>query len=100
MIMALSLGVPIPMTKGEVLQEVSQGYVCQATWLSVLLTTLSIVGIILYLYRLCKIQTFCKGHIFSRTMNFYLVLSEGIRYVPYVQTKATSWVPAQIKNDK
>ena len=82
MIMVLSLGVPIPMAKGEVLEGVSECYVCQATWLSILLTTLSIFGVVLYLCKSCKDQSFCKGHIFSKTMNFYLVLSEGIRYVP------------------
>ena len=36
--------------------------ICQDPWVSVLMTIITVVGIVVYLYRTCKHMTLMRGH--------------------------------------
>ena len=80
----MALSVCIPLTEGYEwpADDPPPVVICQNTWFSVLLTAISILAMIFYVYRLCKSQTFCKGHILGKTMTFYLVICQETRYCP------------------
>ena len=82
--MVMALSVCISLTEGYECpaDDPPPVVICQDTWFSVLPTAISILAMIFYVYRLCKSQTFCKGHILGKTMTFYLVICQETRYCP------------------
>ena len=56
--------------------------VCQDPWVSFIVTSITILGILLYLYRMCKHLTIVKGHRFANICHLHLVIGNATRYVP------------------
>ena len=57
--------------------------VCHDPWVSVMLATITIVGLIVYLYQNCKHLTLVKGHRFASICHVHLVIGNTTRYVPF-----------------
>ena len=56
--------------------------VCQDPWVSFIVTAITIAGIILYLYKMCKHLTLVKGHRFANICHIHLVIGNATRYAP------------------
>ena len=56
--------------------------VCQDPWVSFILTIITIIGLVMYLYKHFKHFTLIKGHRFASICHIHLVLSGTTRYVP------------------
>ena len=55
--------------------------ICQDPWVSILMTIITVVGIVVYLYRTCKHMTLMRGHKFASICELYVILSNTTRYV-------------------
>ena len=55
--------------------------ICQDPRVSVLMTIITVVGIVVYLYRTCKHMTLMRGHKFASICELYVILSNTTRYV-------------------
>ena len=57
--------------------------VCHDPWVSVMLATITIVGLIVYMYQNCKHLTLVKGYRFASICQVHLILGTATRYVPF-----------------
>ena len=84
MVGGLSLGT-LPMIKaeqgglGEILPS---NIVCQNSWVTIMLTTLTLIGVIVLILREIKRQVFLKGYKYSNSCQVTLFVSTGGYYVP------------------
>ena len=56
--------------------------ICQDPWVSFVLTIITVLGLVIYMYKHCKDFTLIKGHRFASICHIHLVLSGTTRYVP------------------
>ena len=52
------------------------------TWFSILCTFITLLGILIWLYKLLKTKYIFKGYKFSRLSELYLIVCDSSRYVP------------------
>ena len=56
--------------------------VCHDPWVSFIITIITILGVILYLYRSCRHMAIMKGHKFASINDIHIVFCNSTRYVP------------------
>ena len=56
--------------------------ICQDPWVSVLMTVITVIGVIVYLYRSCHHKTLTRGYKFASICELYVILCNSTRYVP------------------
>ena len=54
---------------------------CHETWFSILCTCITLLGILIWLYKLLKTKYIFKGYKFSRLSELYLIVCDSSRYV-------------------
>ena len=59
--------------------------ICQDPWVSVLMTAITVIGVIVYLYRSCHHKTLTRGYKFASICELYVILCNSTRYVPLTQ---------------
>ena len=55
---------------------------CQDPWVSVLMTVITIIGVVVYLYRSCHHNTLTRGYKFASICELYVILCNSTRHVP------------------
>ena len=55
--------------------------ICQDPWVSIAVTTMTIIGIV-YLYKECSRMTFFKGYLYDNVCTVYLFISHDCHHVP------------------
>ena len=71
-----------PLTMLEVPAKDTTKLICQDPWVSFVLTAVTIIGLVMCLYKHCKNYTLIKGHRFACICHIHLVISGTTRYVP------------------
>ena len=71
-----------PLTAVDIPIHPSAKLICHDPWVSFLMATITVLGIILYLYKQCKDMTLIKGHKFAGICKLYLIVGNSTRYVP------------------
>ena len=56
--------------------------VCHDPWVSFIVTIITIVGVVVYVYRSCRHMTFLKGHKFASICHVHIIFCNNTRYVP------------------
>ena len=56
--------------------------ICQDPWVSMAITIVTILGVIVYLYRTCSKMTFFKGYLYDNVCTVYLFISHDCYHVP------------------
>ena len=56
--------------------------VCHDPWVSFIVTIITIVGVVVYVYRSCRNMSFVKGHKFASICNVHIIFCNNTRYVP------------------
>ena len=56
--------------------------ICHDPWVSFLMASITVIGIVVYLYRSCKHFTLVKGHKFASICHIYTIIGNETRYVP------------------
>ena len=57
-------------------------FICQDPWVSITITILTLVTIIVYLYKACRKMTFFRGYLLDGTCTVYIFLSHDCHHVP------------------
>ena len=57
--------------------------VCHDPWVSFILATITILGIMVYMYKHCRHLTLVKGYKFASICQLHLVVGNSTRYVPF-----------------
>ena len=79
--------------------------ICQDRWLTIIITGITIAGILFYLWQHWRRMTLCKGYRFSNTCSLYLYVTLDSYYIP-IKIKSTNGVlhkfkiTSQITTDK
>ena len=55
--------------------------ICQDPWVSIAVTTMTIIGIVVYLYKACNRMTFFKGYLYDNVCTVYLFISHDRYHV-------------------
>ena len=71
-----------PLTAIDIPTHPASKLVCHDPWVSFLLATITIIGLLLYFYRTCKHLTLVKGHKFASICHIYIIVGNATRYVP------------------
>ena len=56
--------------------------VCHDPWVSFIVTVITIIGVVVYVYRSCRHMTFLKGHKFASICHVHIIFCNNTRYVP------------------
>ena len=56
--------------------------VCYDPWVSFIVTLITIVGVVVYVYRNCRHMSFLKGHKFASICHVHIIFCNNTRYVP------------------
>ena len=56
--------------------------VCQDPWVSIAVTTMTIICVVVYVYKACNRMTFFKGHLYDNVCTVYLFISYDCYHVP------------------
>ena len=56
--------------------------ICQDPWVSVVMTVITIAGLVVYLYKSCHHKTLTRGYKFASICELYVILCNSTRYVP------------------
>ena len=56
--------------------------VCHDPWVSFIVTVITIVGVVVYVYRSCRHMSFLKGHKFASIYHVHIIFFNNTRYVP------------------
>ena len=56
--------------------------ICQDPWVSIAVTTITILGVVVYLYKICSKMTFFKGYLHDNVYSVYLFISNDCYHVP------------------
>ena len=56
--------------------------VCHDPWVSFIVTVITIVGVVVYVYRSCRHMTLLKGHKFASICHIHIIFCNNTRYVP------------------
>ena len=70
------------MSAFEIPQNEEAKFICQDPWVSIAVTLITILGIVVYVYRACSKMTFFKGYLYDNTCTIYLFLSHECYHVP------------------
>ena len=57
-------------------------FICQDLWVSITITIITVVTIIVYLYKACRKMTFFRGYLLDSTCTVYMFLSHDCHHVP------------------
>ena len=57
-------------------------FICQDPWVSITITIITVVTIIVYLYKACRNMTFFRGYLLDNTCTVYIFLSHDCHHVP------------------
>ena len=57
-------------------------FICQDPWVSITITIITVVTIIVYLYKACRKMTFFRGYLLDSTCIVYIFLSHDCHHVP------------------
>ena len=71
-----------PLTAIDIPTHPASKLICHDPWVSFLMATITVIGIIVYLYKSCKHFTLVKGHKFASICHIYIVMGNETRYVP------------------
>ena len=71
-----------PLTAMDIPTHPASKLICHDPWVSFLMASITIIGIIVYVYRSCKHFTLVKGHKFASICHIYIVIGNETRYVP------------------
>ena len=72
----------IPLCKAQTMNDQSTKVVCHNVWLSILFTTITIIGIMIWLSKNLRNGNCLKGYKFNRTLDVDLIICDNLRYVP------------------
>ena len=75
-------GTPESLKMLNVPEDDTTRLVCQDPWVSFVLTAVTIIGLVMCLYKHCKHYTLVKGHKFACICHIHLIVSGTTRYVP------------------
>ena len=70
------------MSTFEIPQNEEAKLICQDPWVSIAVTLITILGVVVDLYRACSKMTFFKGYLYDNTCTIYLFLSHECYHVP------------------
>ena len=56
--------------------------ICQDPWVSIAVKIMTIIGVVVYLYKACNRLTFFKGYLYDNVCTVYLFLSHDCYHVP------------------
>ena len=56
--------------------------VCHDPWVSFVVTLITIVGVVIYVYRSCRHMTILRGHKFASICHVHVIFCNNTRYVP------------------
>ena len=56
--------------------------ICHDPWVLFIVTVITIVGVVVYVYRSCRHMTFLKGHKFASICYVHIIFCNNTRYVP------------------
>ena len=56
--------------------------VCHDPWVSFIVTLITIIGVVIYVYRSCRNMSFLKGHKFASICHVHIIFCNNTRYVP------------------
>ena len=70
------------MSAFELPQNKEAKLICQDPWVSIAVTIITILGIIIYIYRVCSKLTFFKGYLHDNVCTVYLFVSQDCYHVP------------------
>ena len=56
--------------------------VCHDPWVSFVVTLITIVGVVIYVYRSCRHMTILRGHKFASICHVHIIFCNNTRYVP------------------
>ena len=57
-------------------------FICQDPWVSITITIITMVTIIVYLYKACRKMTFFRGYLLDKACTVYIFLSHDCHHVP------------------
>ena len=57
-------------------------FICQDPWVSITITIITMVTIIVYLYKACRKMTFFRGYLLDSACTVYIFLSHDCHHVP------------------
>ena len=57
-------------------------FICQDPWVSITITIITVITIIVYLYKACRKMTFFRGYLLDNTCTVYIFLSHDCHHVP------------------
>ena len=57
-------------------------FICQYPWVSITITIITVVTIIVYLYKACRKMTFFRGYLLDSACTVYIFLSHDCHHVP------------------
>ena len=72
----------ILLCKAQTMNDQSTKVVCHNVWLSILFTTITIIGILIWLNKNLRNGNCLKAYKFNRTLDVYLIICDNLRYVP------------------
>ena len=55
---------------------------CHDPWVSFIITLITIIGVVVYVYRSCRHMSFLKGHKFASICHVHIIFCNNTRYVP------------------
>ena len=70
-----------PLTAIDIPTHPASKLICHDPWVSFLMATITIIGLILYFYRSCKHFTLVRGYKFASICHIYIIVGNETRYV-------------------
>ena len=71
-----------PLTAIDIPTHPASKLVCHDPWVSFLMATITVIGVILYFYKSCKHLTLVRGYKFASLCHIYIIVGNATRYVP------------------
>ena len=56
--------------------------ICQDPWVSIAVTLITILGVVVYLYKTCSKMTFFKGYLYDNVCSVYLFIGHDCYHDP------------------
>ena len=71
-----------PLTAIDIPIHPASKLICHDPWVSFLMATITVIGVILYFYKSCKHLTLVRGYKFASICHIYIIVGNATRYVP------------------